>query len=65
MDVFMTINIGKSNEKSYVRPMRFHWRELFTSKVDAALSWDRWDLVALTLGVFIAVWVFALILKTF
>ena len=65
MDVFMTINIGKGNEKSYVRPMRFHWRELFTSKVDAVAPWDRWDFVALTLGVFIAVWVFALKLKTF
>src|SRR6266513_2434100 len=45
--------------------MRLRWRELFTSKVDAAVRWDRWDFVALALAMFIAVWVFALKLKTF
>src|SRR5438093_1649798 len=45
--------------------MRCRWRELFTSKVDAAVRWDRWDFVALALAMFIAVWVFALKLKTF
>jgi uncharacterized membrane protein len=40
-------------------------RELFTSKVDAAARWDRWDFVALALAVFTALWVFALKLKTF
>ena len=45
--------------------MRFHWRELFTSKLNKTGLWDRWDFVALALGVFTAVWVFALKLKTF
>src|SRR5216117_3655517 len=45
--------------------MRCRWREMFTSKVDAAVRWDRWDFVALALAMFIAVWVFALKLKTF
>ena len=45
--------------------MRLRWRELFTSKVAAAARWDRWDLVALVLAVFTALWVFALKLKTF
>src|SRR5437870_3135653 len=45
--------------------MRLRWRELFTSKVDAAVRWDRWDFVALALAMFIALWVFALKLKTF
>lgn len=39
--------------------------ELFTSKIGAKTRWDRWDSVALGLAVFIAVWVFALKLKTF
>jgi hypothetical protein len=47
-----------------VRPMRCRWQELFASKVDA-VGWDRWDFVALALAMFIAVWVFALKLKTF
>jgi hypothetical protein len=50
--------------RHYVRPMRCRWQELFTSKVDA-VRWDRWDFVALALAMFIAVWVFALKLKTF
>jgi uncharacterized membrane protein len=45
--------------------MGFRWREVFAWKVDAAARWDRWDLVSLALGVFIALWVFALKLKTF
>ncbi len=45
--------------------MRCRWTEMFTSKVDAAVRWDRWDLVALALAMLIAVWVFALKLKTF
>ena len=45
--------------------MRYRWQEMFTSKVDAAVRWDRWDFVALALAMFIAVWVFALKLKTF
>ena len=45
--------------------MRLRWRELFTSKVDVAVRWDRWDSIALGLAVFTAVWVFVLKLKTF
>jgi len=45
--------------------MRGRWRELFTSKLNKTGPWDRWDSVALALGVFTAVWVFALKLKTF
>jgi hypothetical protein len=45
--------------------MRFQWRELFTSKVETAAPWDRWDFVALALAVLTVVWVFALKLKTF
>ena len=61
----MTINVGKDIRKPYVRPMRFHWREMFTSKVGAAARWDRWDFIALAIAVFTATWVFALKLKTF
>src|SRR4030095_9019907 len=43
----------------------FRWREMFTSKLTVTASWDRWDFVALTLAVFITIWVFALKLKTF
>jgi uncharacterized membrane protein len=45
--------------------MRGRWRELFTSKPNKTGPWDRWDFVALALGVFTAVWVFTLKLKTF
>jgi uncharacterized membrane protein len=45
--------------------MRVRWKELFTSKVDTALRWNRWDLVTLAIALFIFVWVFALKLKTF
>jgi hypothetical protein len=45
--------------------MRFPWKEMFTSKVDVAAPWDRWDFVALALAVLTVVWVFALKLKTF
>jgi hypothetical protein len=45
--------------------MRGRWREMFTSKLNKTGPWDRWDFVALALGVFTAVWVFALKLKTF
>jgi uncharacterized membrane protein len=45
--------------------MRLCWRELFTSKVNAQVRWDRWDLFPLVLGVFAVVWVFALKLETF
>jgi hypothetical protein len=41
------------------------WREMFTSKLNVTAPWDRWDFVALTLAVFITIWVFALKLKTF
>ena len=45
--------------------MRFRWRELFTSKMETAAPWDRWDFVALGLTLFAIAWVFALKLKTF
>jgi Predicted membrane protein (DUF2079) len=45
--------------------MRFRWRELFTSKVEAEMPCDRWDFLALGLAVFAVIWVFALKLKTF
>src|SRR6266540_3406837 len=45
--------------------MRLRRRELFTSKVDVAVRWDRWDSIALGLAAFTAVWVFVLELKTF
>ncbi len=41
------------------------WRGMFTSKLNVTAPWDRWDFVALTLAVFITIWVFALKLKTF
>jgi len=45
--------------------MRFRWRELFTSKVDAEAHWGRWDFVALGLAVFAVIWVYVLKVKTF
>ena len=45
--------------------MRVRWKELFTSKVDAELRWDRWDFLALGVAALIVVWVFPLKLKTF
>jgi len=61
----MHYNIGKDIEKSYVRPMRLRWRQLFTSKVEAEVRWNRWDSIALAIALFIFIWVFALKLKTF
>ena len=45
--------------------MRLRWRELFTSKVDVEVRWDRWDFVALGLSFLAVIWVFALKLKAF
>src|SRR5215469_16264633 len=45
--------------------MRCRSREMFTSKVNAALRWDRWDFVALGLAVVAVIWVFLFKLKTF
>jgi len=61
----MPLYIGKDIEKPYVRSMRVHWRELFTSKVNAEVRWDQWDFLALVLALFALIWVFALKLKTF
>jgi uncharacterized membrane protein len=58
-------NTGKGIEKPYVRPMRLCWGELFKSKVDAEVHWDRWDFLALGLAVFAVIWVFVFKLKTF
>jgi len=44
--------------------MRVRWRELFTSKVEAQVRWDRWEFIALGFSLLIAGWVFALKLKT-
>jgi hypothetical protein len=38
---------------------------MFTSQVNAATYWDRWDFSALAVAVLTAIWVFALKLKTF
>jgi uncharacterized membrane protein len=46
-------------------PMRLRCGNLFKSKVEAAVRWDRWDFVALVVGVFVVIWVFGLKLKTF
>jgi hypothetical protein len=45
--------------------MRLRWRELFMSKLDAAVRWGRYDYVALGLAVSTVPWVFALKLRTF
>jgi len=45
--------------------MRLGWEKLFTSNVDTGVRWDRWDFVALVLGLLTFIWVFALKLKTF
>jgi hypothetical protein len=45
--------------------MQLRWREMFTSKLTLTASWDRWDFIALTVAVFVTIWVFALKLKTF
>src|SRR4029077_1672951 len=39
--------------------------ELFKSKLNAEVRWDRWDFMALVVGIFILIWVFALKLKAF
>src|SRR5436309_5051232 len=57
--------IGKDIAEPYIRPMRFRWKGLFTSQVNAVAPWDRWDFVALALAVVTTLWVFALKLKTF
>lgn len=61
----MPLYIGKDVEKPYVHSMRVRWKELFTSKVEAEVRWNRWDSVALAIALFIFIWVFALKLKTF
>jgi hypothetical protein len=45
--------------------MRPRWRELFTSNLKTEVRWDRWDSVALVIGVLTVGWVFAFKLKTF
>lgn len=39
--------------------------KMFSSKVDPAARWDRWDFVALGIAMLTTLWVFALKLKTF
>lgn len=45
--------------------MGLPWRELFVSKVNAHVEWDRWDLAALFITLVITLWLFAMKLKTF
>src|SRR5207247_9901547 len=45
--------------------MRLRWRELFASKLDAEVQWDRWDFVALGVAAFAVIWVLVLKLQTF
>ena len=45
--------------------MQLRWKELFTSKVDTELRWNRWDAVALVIAVITIICVFAFKLKTF
>ena len=45
--------------------MRLRRRELFKSRVETEVHWDRWDFVALGLAVFAVIWVFVLKLETF
>ncbi|PYL60685.1 MAG: hypothetical protein DMF24_09390 [Verrucomicrobia bacterium] len=59
------ITLEKDIEKPYVRPVRLRWRELFASKLNADVGWDRWDYAALGIAVLTVIWVFALKLKTF
>ena len=45
--------------------MQRRWKELFRSRVNARLPWDRWDFVALVVACLIVICVFALKLRTF
>jgi hypothetical protein len=45
--------------------MRVRWRNLFTSKLTVTGPWDRWDSMALVVGVLIVIWLFVLKLKAF
>jgi len=45
--------------------VRVRWKELFRSKVNTVVPWDRWDFVALVIGILVVAWVFALKLHTF
>src|SRR4029450_9723923 len=45
--------------------MGVQWRELFTSRVNADIRWDRWDFLGLAISVIIVIWVFTLKLRTF
>src|SRR5262249_29471368 len=60
-----TITLEKILRNHTFAPMQLRWKELFTSKVDAEVHWDRWDLVALWLAVFAVIWVFLFKLWTF
>jgi hypothetical protein len=63
--LYATITLKKTVRNHTFAAMRLRCGNLFTSRVEAAVHWDRWDLVALALGVFTVIWVFALKLKTF
>jgi uncharacterized membrane protein len=57
--------LEKDIEKRYVRPMRLRWTDLFVSKVDTEVPWDRWDFAALGLAGFAVIFVFVFKLETF
>lgn len=46
-------------------PAQLRWTDLFRSKIARTTPWKWWDVVALVLAVFIALWVFALKLQAF
>jgi hypothetical protein len=45
--------------------VRIRWAELFRSKIDPPVRWDRWDLISLFISCLIVGWVFALKLQAF
>ena len=59
------IILEKGIAKPYVPTVRVRWKELFKSRLDIRLRWDRWDWVAVVIAVFTIVWVFAIKLRTF
>ena len=59
------VALGKISRSHSIHPMRLRWKEISTSNIEPAASWDRRDFVALALTLFIIAWVFALKLKTF
>ena len=61
----VNIILEKGIAKPYVPTVRVRWKELFKSRLDIGLRWDRWDWVAVVIAIFTIVWVFAIKLRTF